>query len=529
MVMVAALVILQVFLLRSFILSDHERRRQQEKQQQIEEEGQQREQRQQQAQQAQQQYRIQQAQQQPLIKKQPSEPKDKELETSSSSSSSSSSSLQLAYDTPPNLELLPQWIREYLIWHDTIRKRYPGMELFTNPNAPKLLIRTCLGLCGGLHDRLGQLPWDLYLANATGRVLLLAWQRPRSLEEFLVPNIIDWSVPTEAQFGFDDIRRVRDHTEFFQGYPEAHPTDEFWNTQLDQAIQRATTGEFQDVRILRHRILGHLGQDVLEQRLAKMDDDNHRSLHQPPVFGTLFWTFFKPSAPVDAQIRSIYQELKLTPYDYTAVHCRVRHPKAFDYGKTVLGKNNKYPADKTGLPWEGPTRQAALVVATMALKCANTISKKTNTTKPTGLETENQSKIYFLSDSNDLVRHVAVELQDPRFVMANHTEIDQDLYHQVAGNSSRSSSNKVVARDVTLETAHLDRQKGRSPEHYYSTFVDLVLVMHAHCVVYGIGYYAAFGVKLKTSPPSGSESCSYIYQAEKWHSQAEKQAQPCPE
>jgi hypothetical protein len=88
--------------------------------------------------------------------------------------------------------------------------------------------------------------------------------------------------------------------------------------------------------------------------------------------------------------------------------------------------------------------------------------------------------------------------------------------------ANKEGIHRVVARDVTEETAHLDRQKGRPPEAYYSTFVDLLVTIHANCVVYGIGYYAAFAAKIS---PQG---CAYLYQEEAWGVQARKQAHTCP-
>lgn len=397
---------------------------------------------------------------------------------------------------------LPSWIREYTIWHSQMRQQFPGMQLFTHPNAPPVLIRACLGLCGGLHDRVGQLPWDLYLANATQRVLLLAWQRPRALENFLVPNhphLLDWTIPEEFHCGFDDMHRVRNFTELFQGYPEDHPTDQFWNHDIDAALERAKT-EFKHHKVLRHRILGHLGEHHLQQRLQRLGESD--DVHSNPHFGRIFWLFFRPSPPIEASIHQIFQVLQLRPFLYSAVHCRVRHPKATSYGNHFVGKNPKYPADKTGLPWYGDTRQFALTVATDALNCSRIVAS----TEP----------VYFLSDSNDLVRHVTMELVDPQFVQENRSMIDMSLYSIVQNDPP------IKARDVTEETVHLDRQKGRLAPAYYDTFVDLMLVIHARCVIYGIGYYAAFGAKI-----SGTQ-CQYIYQKEAWGNQAAKSARVCP-
>jgi hypothetical protein len=463
------------------------------------------------------------------------------------------------YNTvPPDLTTIvsssssyPDWIIQYLKWHQRIRHQFPDMQLFTHPDAPPLLIRVCLGLCGGLHDRIGQLPWDLYLANQTNRILLLAWQRPKPMEEFLLPahpTIFNWTVPLEAQFGFQDMAAVRNHKALFDGYPEDHPTDTFWSHDVDAALERATTGSYRTIKILRHRLLGHLGQDALEQRLVKHYQDEqhdgqrpssttlyeeeqklrHVKLFDPPLFGQIFWQlFFRPHPLIETQFESVMRELELIPQQFTAVHCRVRHPKAVSYGIQVLGKNPVYPADKTGLPWQGNTKQWAMSVATRAFQCATTVQERmgiiqNNKNQEDGT-TVSHHPIYFMSDSNDLVRHVAHELSDPDFVAhanASQGEIDFQLYHQVLGGSGSSKHNDyyknsnqrvvVVARNVTLENAHIDRQKGREASAYYATFIDLLVAMHAKCVIYGIGYYAAFAAHVSGTP------CQGVYQKEAW-------------
>lgn len=430
------------------------------------------------------------------------------------------------------LSNLPHWIQDYVQWHARMRKKFPGMQLMTDPKAPKILLRTCLGICGGLHDRLGQLPWDLYLANATGRILLLAWQRPQMLEHFLIPNhptLLDWTVPVEFKVGFDDMHRVRNFTQLFQGMPEDHPTDEFWNTSVDQALERAIRGEFKDVKVLRHRLLGHLGEGHLQERINKAVGiqattptkreqlDMTNLVHVSPQFGRIFWLFFRPSVLVEQWVKQIMADptstngelLSLKPQQYSAVHCRVRHPKSLATNKKFLGKNPSHPPDKTGLPWEGDARNFAIHIAKTSLQCSADILSLQRLKQP----------IYFLADSNDLVKHVVREL-NPNLnssLRKNHSSI---LIDPVLYNLTQSLT--IKARDVSEETVHLDLQKGRPPSAYYATFVDLLMVIHASCVVYGVGYYASFGAKI-----SGTK-CQYVYQQEAWGHQAPKMAQACP-
>lgn len=222
---------------------------------------------------------------------------------------------------------IPDWIRNYITWHREVRIKYPGDELLRNPDAPNVLIRTCLGLCGGLNDRLGQLPWDLYLANQTGRVLFMRWYRPKPLEDFLLPNAFNWSMPPNLE-GFDRLQTVKHGIkQLFDGYDDARPTDEFWESHLDKALHRAKHGEFKTIKILRHRILGHLNEDMLEKRLRALGETD--MLHSTLSFGRIFWLFFRPVPAIEMELEDVYNKLNLASGKYSAVHCRVRHPKAF--------------------------------------------------------------------------------------------------------------------------------------------------------------------------------------------------------
>jgi hypothetical protein len=362
---------------------------------------------------------------------------------------SSSSLLQPLHSS----QNLPAWIQNYLHWHQKQRAAFPGMKLFTDPAAPKLLIRTCLGLCGGLNDRLGQLPWDLYLANQTGRVLLMHWHRPVPLENFLVPGELDWTVPKDVPGFFSktgvrvdrsELKIVRGYPELFQDYNSERPTDEFWNEDLDKALERSNTGSMKHEKVLRHRILGHLNEDKLEGRLVALGETD--MLHWTSSFGGIFWMFFRPSPAVQIELDAVYQELNLSPGHYSAVHCRVRHPKATPSDVVFKGKGDNQVADKTGLPWEGASRDFAIETATRALKCAQTLLDEPN------------EPVYLFSDSNDLVRYMSHELKDPKFVAGNLTVFKESKVDAAALKMTEETN--VLAREMSIENAHIDRQKG---------------------------------------------------------------------
>jgi len=402
---------------------------------------------------------------------------------------------------------LPQWIVDYMAWHTEMRKQFPGRSLFEHPNAPKILVRICLGLCGGLHDRLGQLPYDLYLANRTGRVLLINWSRPRALENFLVPSgPIDWSIDESIEgWGFDNMVPIRALPKLFQeeGIKEQAPDMNCNKTKYDMAERAIRSANDKDDllydRVLTFSFLGHLCEHSLEYRLRERGETD--MIHSTATFGNIFRAFFRPSKPVQEYIDKSVTRLGLmetSTESYSALHCRVRHPKARPAGGVVVGKNLKYPADKTGLPFEGANRAFAIATATRALQCFGSLPKQGQMIEP----------LYFLSDSNDLVTYISRNLKNQSFIEENASFFHDSSVDEKALEAVRSVD--IRAREAIEENAHIDRQKGRQPSEYYSTFVDLYIAMGARCVIYGIGYYASFAAKISNT------ECVMSYTREEW-------------
>lgn len=408
----------------------------------------------------------------------------------------------------PSVELtsMPRWIQNYFEWHKEMRNKFPGDELFTNENAPKLLIRTCSGSesCGGLHDRLGKLPWDMYLANQTERILLLNWCKPVPLEEFLVPNEFDWSIPSSVAKFFEGADacsgRVNRMTNFFEGFNSNRPTESFWQNDLDASLERVNHGSFAKQRIIKFSLLGD---DVpLQERLRKAGEADFLDWTSSS-FGRLFWLFFQPAPGLKRELDTVYQKLNSSANNYLAVHCRVRHPKAVPVGGLMEAKD---PAaggpDKVGLLWDGESRRFAIEIATRALQCAATILE--NPEEP----------LYFYSDSSDLVNYIAKDLQDDEFLAKNSSLFAKSPADTAALKTVQR--HRIVALDAVSETLHIDRQPGFPASAYYASFVDLLVAIHARCVVVGVGNFALFAAKLSANP------CVLQHQKEVWGAEGVK-------
>ena len=266
---------------------------------------------------------------------------------------------------------------------------------------------------------------------------------------------------------------------------------------IDNNIKMLNDGELKETKHVTFTILGHLSENVLEERLKNLGEVD--MIHNTPTFGNLFHTFFKPHPNVQKQIDSVSKELGLAENEYTVAHCRVRHPKAYPKGEMF---NNEYisNADKTGLPFEGRFRELAVGVASRSIECA---------VRELPFDVD-QHPIYFMSDSSDLVTYLAHNLTDSEYI-SKYTHWPQNNQSAIY-NTARELVSKynVVARDQSITNAHIDKNKGRPPEAYYATFVDLFLGMNARCVSFGIGYYAAFAAKI-----SGTK-CKIRYAREEW-------------
>jgi len=395
---------------------------------------------------------------------------------------------------------LPKWVDEYITWHQEMRAKFPGKAIIEDPDAPPVLVRTCLGLCGGLHDRLGQLPFDLYLASQSKRVLLIKWIKPQPLEDFLIPpkNGIDWTFPRGIEGWGTDCntlnlcaKQIRAHPQLANNVGDNNRMIEENDveTLLTNGIYSLTEGDLKDEKAVTYTIMAHLSEDVLEARLRKAGEID--MIHNTVTFGSIFRKFFQPHPNVQAQITAVSSSLGLVPGEYSIAHTRVRHPKAYEMGEKFDGTFIAN-ADKTGLPFVGKFKEMAIATATRAIECADT------------MEEAKGHPIYFMSDSSDLVSYIG-DSTNPS---------TQDLIQ----------THNVVTRVQDFPNAHIDKNKGRKSEEYYATFVDLWLGIDAKCVSFGIGKYAVFAYKLSAT------KCKIRYAKEVWGGQDshhEKNAQTC--
>lgn len=402
---------------------------------------------------------------------------------------------------------MPNWISDYMKWHRSMRAKYPNEELITNPEAPKFLIRVCNGRCGGLHDRLGQLPLDLYLAQQSNRLLLIEWQYPHALEEFLVPPNYDDDVDTNTDEHHDymyiDWRypgQLIDRKVDKRKWPDIVNTGKMRNKDgvddfdafIGESIDRLNTGDLKDKRNVTYTVVQEYRKDPMLERFKTLDEDD--AIYGTTSYGRIFNAFFKPSPQLQVLLDELYRDLNLVPREYSAVHCRVRHPFAHKRGTKIETGKFVANSDYQNFDFEGVFKESAVTTASHALKCASGTD-----------DLVSKQPIYFMSDYSLLVNYMAKDVSTVNLVQeaANVTGYEIEA-------AKIASGLHVVSRPISGITYHIDKQNARGVGAYYGTFLDLYLGINARCLALGIGNYAAFAAEI-----SGTD-CVIRYAREKW-------------
>ena len=381
------------------------------------------------------------------------------------SSDSSGSSSRKSSNSPSSMRQsrskLPKWLADYFDWHIAMRKKYPGDTILTDPNAPGVLVKSCAYKCGGLHDRLGGLGWDLYFANQTRRVFMIHWCIPAPIEHYLVPNLVDWTLPWNSSVLDDRLfsnttekhihcdRAVGEWKGLFDGYREYMQGEDFWEKNIDLSLDRAIHGSYSHHKILRYWVLAV--DDRLKQRLSLRHNETD-SIAWSEAFPAMFWTLFKPSEGLQKELDDTFRELQISsPFDYSAppfyaIHARIRHPRGHKNQEIKSKLASGGGPDKHGLAWDSDpdTKNFAINVAQHALDCAKKQQLEKHATYP--------ANFVFYADSEDLVTY-----------MGNEYAVDG-----------------VHVRNMTgVEVLHIDRQQQHPPKSYYSAFVDLFVAAQA--------------------------------------------------
>ena len=210
-------------------------------------------------------------------------------------------------DTKENwehMEGLPEWVKEYFSWHNQeIAKLNKD-----NWQQSNFMILQCVREdphCGGTSDRLKPIPLLLFMAYRYKRIFLIWWTRPYRLEEFLVPNAINWTVP--------------EYLPLSDGKQNGKMVAKSQNLKMFSAKKSMT--------FVRARMQTYDGGQFLYENITDSTYDE--------VYHDLFRLLFDPSPAIASILRQEMTEAGLVPGEYAVAHYRAFYARAARNPETI--------------------------------------------------------------------------------------------------------------------------------------------------------------------------------------------------
>lgn len=408
-----------------------------------------------------------------------------------SSSSSSSMTKTTTADARP-WEGLPDWMIKYLEWHQYMRHIYPDGALINDPAAPAVLIHYCKSNSNSFGTRLFQLMGSLhdavYVASKTNRVLLIQWISPAaSLESFLEPAAVNWTVPSAAMERISTKGVVT--ASQLDGVVVVDTSTVNTNTPLfvfdwKNAMRTKSKNSLDHVkdRLASHRvILFDQDWDNVAEELRAASGERDFVGDGSEVFGILWRAFFKPTRDVQQTIDETMQALRLEQGKYAAV--QMSNPGHVS-------------------PFVGADKERAVSTAIHAVQCSQWLTTRQRDRDPLQNKEQQQEPIYFLSDNSELVDYMTRDVAAANGPFSDTQSVAQnDLDAQLVAFQSMDITGRVVSRDVRRAT-RIDHQMSSTDDNEESvaslkaTFVDLYLAVAARCVTFDSGSLASLATKI---------------------------------
>jgi hypothetical protein len=205
------------------------------------------------------------------------------------------------WNSPNTTFLYPTWIQEYLNWRDFKQQTWSRDTFSQN----RWMVLQCIksqSTCGGTSDRLKSIVFMLRVAYLSQRILILHWNKPCALTEFLVPpqGGVDWRAPSwlvefieTPEFGMLSGKSPENVLDLAM-----KPTDSYTMTRMSMQDYHA----------------GRFWYDSQRQP----GETNFET-----IFHHIWKIFFTPSTTVRQRLEHALSEMGLIRYNYTAAHCRV--------------------------------------------------------------------------------------------------------------------------------------------------------------------------------------------------------------
>ncbi|GMI35106.1 hypothetical protein TrCOL_g13109 [Triparma columacea] len=336
-----------------------------------------------------------------------------------------------------DVDVLPKWIQEYIVFHEKEKKRSKEGDA-----SVKFLVMSCVSKAchGGTVDRLTPVPFFVLLAALSGRVLLIHWTIPSELENFLVPPTggIDWTKPPHVDLG----AATNPSTRNWMNEATPRTLEDILNKYNKSQVLNLSFGAGSTQFMKMEQLLADHTKQELKYGEESQED-------WTAIFPTLFSKVFTPSPRLAEFMVKEITNLGLVRGNFLAVHGRVH-----------------YPFRKDGKP-QYPTVEEESQILRNAIDCAINIREK-----------ESDANIYVACDRI----HVAESIKDEyESEFPGLVKVDEGVNEDQ--HIAFSTFNDGAHEDVVVEP-------------FLPTFSDLWIMGMARCVVHGVGGYGSFSAML---------------------------------
>lgn len=324
---------------------------------------------------------------------------------------------------------MPQWMKDYMDWHHHQRRQFLNSTHWKNL---RYLVIQCLDKfvkCGGTSDRLKPLPTMLRAAARSQRLLLIYWNHPCSLEEFLLPpqGGLDWRIPNWLA------EELNHEGVLMEG-------SSFKNPRVNGS------------RTLRVQYQSYDGGAGWYDEQRKDISDSVKEASFNEVYHDVWRAVFTPAPAIAKTIQTVLDDNGLVPGDYSSAHLRLLYFKSERKPKII----------------EKFTRNG--------INCASTL-------KP--------GRPVFLASDSAYVTEYGPQwgAQLNATVVVHHHHPNPPL-HLDRPDGTLPSQALVAANGTTQMTRNAIRHP---PSDFYDTFIDLYLLALGGCSFFGKGGYGLWG------------------------------------
>jgi len=392
---------------------------------------------------------------------------------------------------------LPDWMEEFLSKQPTGDSQQHH-EMLADPSN-QFLVMTCYKYrdkgesCGGFTDRLMNLAWNMWAAHQTNRKLLIKYDKPRPLEEFLVP-------PPPSDHGFNWMMPDGYFPEEWSAWGDRSSQEYKNNRRWDPTIQALNMPKFREQRVIfvNNNLLGKKPINRLEGW-----DEN--------LWQGVFLRFFQPSREVARRLDLITDPLQIEAGTYSSAHVRAKFPiKTFNqkYGYLKFVGLQWYQADKQVSRLDmtyNMTRRVVSELGNRAVACAVRIMPDT---KYVYTASDIQELIEYLKtdspywadrDTKNVIPTISWKAFDYEAAISNQTNQTEVISSEIHGWGVSSwevptRATVIMRHDYKNPAAHFDHNRyPKSEPSLFGSVVDHWMLAHAGGHSVGVGGFGRFG------------------------------------